>query len=137
MMIGSILHHLLISEHAYKLWFMSNLCKNSKISWKMAIMCLDMWFKLGIGGTKWHLSIQGATPLIYPLWCQGTTKKEIFQKFSFLANCTPKTEGRGPRSWNWPFSRHFKDIYRLRGILRHLQWLLMVIWWKLMSQCLF
>ena len=29
-MIGSILRHLLISEHAYKLYFMSNLCQKQQ-----------------------------------------------------------------------------------------------------------
>ena len=38
--IGSILHHPLILEHAYKLSFMSNLCKNNIDSRKMALWCL-------------------------------------------------------------------------------------------------
>ena len=55
-----------------------DLCQIYAKTAKLAENCdnvLDMWFKLGIGGTKWHLPIQGATPLIYPSWWQETIKK--------------------------------------------------------------
>ena len=94
----------------------------------------NMWLKLGKRGKNWHLQIQGAIPLLYLLWCEGTFKKRNFQKFSFLTNCIPKTEGREPRSWDWPFSRHFQDIYisdleAYWGIPNDSQWSYDRNWW--------
>ena len=59
------------------------------------------------------------TTLIHPIWCPGTFKKEIFQKFSFLTNGTPQKWRKGTEELKLAMSRHFKDIFRLRGILRH------------------
>ena len=68
---------------------------------------------VGIGGMYWYLKIQGNTPLIYPSWCQGTLKREMFDLWPIALK---KTEEWWSRSWNWPFCRHCKDIYRLKEV---------------------
>ena len=77
-------------------------------------MCIQ-YLNVGVEGKKSdYLQKILASPLFDVILYLEKSSKRFFERNSFLAVCTPKAEGRGPKSCNWPFSRHLKDIYRLR-----------------------